>query len=315
VPIEQEGTIMKRFGRWLIVVLVSIAFANTCRDISAEEYDYSTIEYCNIINLAGKQRMLTQKMSKEILLIAWNIDVDKNVEELKKSAATFEHTLKGLIEGDKILELPAASDHIVEHISHVKPLWSDFKSVVNDTVSSGQTSESIIKKVSDLNLPLLDVCDEVVMVYEVEAEQVTGGGANVINLTGKQRMLTQKMAKEFLLITLNVNPYENKLRLKRTTYLFERTLNGLIKGDKYLRLQRTTNRDILKQLSRVQALWKDFKEPIDTALSTGKWSQDSIRKVADLNMPLLKEMNKAVNMYEEEYHPELVTERDAWITY
>ena len=39
-----------------------------------------------VINLAGKQRMLTQKMSKEILLIAAGVDVDANKENLKKTA-------------------------------------------------------------------------------------------------------------------------------------------------------------------------------------------------------------------------------------
>lgn len=308
---------MKRFGIWLILVVVSFVFGNACRDISAqEEYDISTVEYCSILNLAGRQRMLTQKMSKEILLIAWNVDVDKNREELKKSSAAFERTLNGLIKGDKGLGLPpAVNPDIKEHLNNVKPYWNDFREIVDETVASGQTSEGIIKKVSDMNLPLLDVCDEVVMVHEVVAEQVTGGGALIINLCGRQRMLTQKMAKEFLLITLNVNPTENKLRLKRTTYLFEQTLNGLIEGDRYLKLHRSTNRDIIKQLSKVQDVWKDFKEPIDMALSTGKWSQDSIRKIADLNLPLLTETHKAVNMYEEEYHPSLTAERDAWITY
>ncbi len=49
-----------------------------------------------VINLAGKQRMLTQKMTKELLLIANGIDVDKNRESLKKTAELFENTLKDL---------------------------------------------------------------------------------------------------------------------------------------------------------------------------------------------------------------------------
>lgn len=303
---------MKRFGIWLIAALVGFVFSNVREVISAPEVDYATI-----INLAGRQRMLTQKMSKEILLIAWNIDVEKNIEELKKTTATFESALNGLINGDKELGLaPAVSRDIVIQLNNVKALWNDFKVVVNETVTSGKTSESIIKRVSDLNLPILDECDEVVTMYEVEAEQVTDkGGALVINIAGRQRMLTQKMAKELLLITLNVNAEENKLRLKHTADLFERTLNGLVKGDKFLKLPSTTNKAIVQQLSKVQALWHDFKKPIDTAITTGKWSQDSIRKIADLNLPLLTEMHKAVRMFEDEYHPGLAAGRDVWLTY
>ena len=302
---------MKRFSIWLILVLVGFVSGNACEVISAAEVDYA-----NIINLAGRQRMLTQKMSKEILLIAWNIDVNKNKEELKKTADTFDHTLNGLINGDKELGLtPAVNKDIINQLNNVKSLWSDFRALVDETVASGKTSESIIKTVSNMNRMLFDACDEVVTMYEIEAAQVTGREAHVINLAGKHRMLTQKMAKEFLLITLNVNADENKLRLKRTAYLFERTLNGLIKGDKYLKLQPSTNKAAIQQLSKVQSLWKEFKEPIDTAINTGKWSQDSIRKIADLNLPLLTEMHKAVRIFEEEYHPGPATGRDVWTTY
>ena len=42
------------------------------------------------INLAGKQRMLTQKMSKETILIALNVEPEKNRKLLKKTSAMFD---------------------------------------------------------------------------------------------------------------------------------------------------------------------------------------------------------------------------------
>jgi len=59
-----------------------------------------------IINLAGKQRMLTQKMSKEALFIAKGISVDANKASLAKTVALFDKTLKGLVAGDASLNLP-----------------------------------------------------------------------------------------------------------------------------------------------------------------------------------------------------------------
>ena len=63
-----------------------------------------------VINLAGKQRMLTQKMSKEALYIAKGIDVDANKASLAKTVALFDKTLKGLISGEESLGLPATTD-------------------------------------------------------------------------------------------------------------------------------------------------------------------------------------------------------------
>lgn len=309
--LKKERITMKRFSRWLIFVLVGFILGNACNIVSA-----TGVDYANLINLAGMQRMSTQKMSKEILLIAWNIDVDKNAEELKKTADTFERTLNGLVNGDKELGLsPSKERDVVNQLNHIQSYWNDFKSIVVETAASRQTSQSIMRRVSDLDLLLLRACDELVTMHEVEAEQQTEGEALIINLSARQRMLTQKMAKEFLLITLNVNAAENKLRLKHSAYLFERTLNGILKGDRYLKLHPTTNKAIIQQLSKVQSLWNDFKKPIDATVDTGKWSQDSIRTIVDLNLPLLTEMHKAVKMYENEYHSSLAGERSVWMTY
>jgi hypothetical protein len=67
----------------------------------------------------------------------------------------------------------------------------------------------------------------------------------VIKLSGRQRMLTQKMSKEMLLIYLGVEPDENRPILEQQDY-----------------------------------------------------SDAQILRVAELNLPLLKEMNTAVKMYE-----------------
>ena len=94
----------------------------------------------------------------------------------------------------------------------------------------------------------------------------------------------------------------NKLNLLETYSLFERTLKGLTDGDPTLDLPGTKNPDIRKQLSVVDGMWKSFKpvvaygsEPNTTAIG-----KDKIRQLAAENLPLLKEMNKAVGMYEKE---------------
>lgn len=52
--------------------------------------------------------------------------------------------------------------------------------------------------------------------------------AVVINLTGRQRMLSQKMSKETLAFSQNI---VQAAVLKETAVLFNKTLNGLINGD------------------------------------------------------------------------------------
>lgn len=114
-------------------------------------------------------------------------------------------------------------------------------------------------------------------------------------------MLTQKMSKEFLLVAYGYNIEDNKLNLFETSTLFERTLKGLQNGDDTLDLPGTKNKAILAQLQLVTDLWFAFKPIIEkAATSTTAPTPEEIKILADQNLPLLKEMNKGVKMFEKE---------------
>ena len=119
--------------------------------------------------------------------------------------------------------------------------------------------------------------------------------ATTLNLAGKQRMLTQKMTKELLLVANGIDADGNKANLGKTVALFERTLNGLLEGDAELGLTGTKDQAIRDQLAVVQGLWGQYKPVLD-AVDT---SDAGLAKAAELNLPLLKDMNKAVKMYEQ----------------
>ncbi len=121
----------------------------------------------------------------------------------------------------------------------------------------------------------------------------------VINLAGKQRMLTQKMTKEALgVVSGKVKPAE----LLKTAKLFDKTLTGLLFGDAGLGLPKTKKKEIVEQLFKVKDLWGTFYKKIKTLTET-KSNAEKLKAEKYLlanNIPLLKEMNKAVKMYEEE---------------
>lgn len=259
-----------------------------------------------VINLSGKQRMLTQKMSKEMLLIAKGVDAIQNKENLGKTSALFDKTLKGLVYGDEDLKLVGIEDaKIVEQLERVSMLWGKFRKNV-DSVLSGDTSEGTLEKIAKENLPLLKNMNRAVKMYEGYAKTLGGESldarmAVTLNLSGKQRMLTQKMTKELLLIASGIDPDKNKSGLKKTTSLFGKTLNGLQNGDNDLGLTGTKDPDISEQLELVAELWEEYKSVLDKVISSESSvvSEEILAKAAIMNLPLLREMNKAVKMYEE----------------
>ena len=257
-------------------------------------------EYAVVINLSGRQRMLTQKMSKEMLLIANKVDVSGNRENLKKTAELFDRTLIGLRDGDGAVGLPPTEGRVtLKQLAKIEKLWKEFQAVVLQVVQGGEVD---VAKVAALNLPLLKNMNTAVRLYEKEAKKVTGKSAGVvINLAGKQRMLTQKMSKEMSLVALNHDAEENKANLRSTASLFDRTLKGLLDGDADLELPGTKDEAIRAQLGVVDKLWQNFKPLVERASSIDATavSQADLVEMSKLNLPLLKEMNKAVKMYEQ----------------
>jgi len=257
----------------LIICLTVAAYAATKQE-----------ETCIIINLAAKQRMLSQKMSKEILLIAQNIDADMNRINLEKTAKLFDKTLIGLLIGDEKLGLVKTENaDIVRQLNNVGIAWKIFSKNVK-AVLGGNTSRTVLQNVAFQNLSLLINLDEAVQMYE-KLKNGSAQMANTINKAGKQRMLTQKMTKELLLVAADIESVTNKNDLAATVSKFDQTLNELIAGTKIPA--------IINQLGVVKNKWEEYKPILDKV----DVSKNALTKAAALNMLLLGEMNKVVQMY------------------
>jgi hypothetical protein len=264
-------------------------------------------EYGVVLNLSGKQRMLTQKMSKEVLLIALDSDKEGNIKSLQATAALFDRTLKGLRDGDQELALPpTVSKRILRQLKKTAGLWSPFHAAIQAILAKQDLSAEDVKLIADSNLPLLKEMNRCVKLYEGDASRQglksDPGLAVTINLAGKQRMLTQKMSKEFLLVAYKHDEAVNRLNLRETVTLFDRTLIGLRDGDETLDLPGTAEEIIREQLAVVEQLWLEFKPLIEFAMDAAHLNIPGkrVQTLAADNIPLLVQMNKAVKLYEQE---------------
>ena len=251
------------------------------------------------INLAGKQRMLTQKMSKESLLIYLNIDKKEDAKKLKQSYTLFDKTLNGLLYGDKDLNLVPSNDKKVEaKLKEVKKLWEPFKKRVQKISTLKGLNKKSFNYIDKHNLELLKTMNEAVTLYTKLGNK--GGSklkmANDINLAGKQRMLTQMISKDLLLYEAKINPKRAKKSLNKAVALFDKTLNGLYNGDKELNLVGTKLPNIRAQLDKVKTNWQEVKPLIKKVINgkkNPKLTKEIIKKLDNTKY----EMNKAVELY------------------
>ena len=108
-------------------------------------------------------------------------------------------------------------------------------------------------------------------------------------------MLTQKMTKEVMFIA---NGFDAREDIERSQQLFERTLNGLIDGDRESGLPPAKTAEIREQLLKVKVLWRTFKPDI-TRAANGELNITGKGKILYASsLDILKEMDMAVRMME-----------------
>jgi hypothetical protein len=258
--------------------------------LSVELFAVSSKEMGIIINLAGKQRMLTQKMSKEALLIRNNIEKQKNKELLKSDIALFDKTLNGLIGGDQDLKLVKVDDEKVQtQLKKVKKLWEPMKSHLIK-VANLTASRTDYRYISNNNITLLKNMHQAVLDFvdvSKKVSKIKSTLAEDINIAGRQRMLTQKMAKDMLQITSNIDVSNSKKDLIKTKKLFDSSLNGLLNTCKIYTIKR--------QLDIVKKLWDKTKKYVNPKYAINK---KSVRIISSALDKVKVEMNKAVTLYQ-----------------
>ncbi len=114
-----------------------------------------------------------------------------------------------------------------------------------------------------------------------------------INMAGRQRMLSQRLGKEVLLVAQGA---EQRSTVEKTVALFEESHRKLQHGDPATGINPVTDPTVRSQLEKVERLWKDYLKDLTSYLDTkDKEHLAAIKLKASL---VLKEMNQAVKMME-----------------
>ena len=145
-----------------------------------------------LINIAGKQRMLTQKIAKEIFMI--NSQNKRGFDELNQSIKDFESNLDILQYGSQDENINASTNlTIIKQLNSIKKQWLVFKKEVQDFQKKAYNIYIDRNFLEDNNLVILRLSDRIVQtMVEAKIPQY------MIDEAGKQRMLIQRMA--YLLI-------------------------------------------------------------------------------------------------------------------
>ena len=250
-------------------------------------------EFASAINIAGYQRMLTQKMAKESICVILGIEKHQNIDNRRNTIDIFESNLDALIAGSGKNNIPRPPNNLIlSKLNKVKKMWPEYKAAING---------SSPKLISELSNTILQLVNQSVKSYEISCYKsgFTESG-RTLNVAGSQRMLTQKMAKEFLLVASKTELKKNKDALSISINRFDRSLYALLDGNKDLRVKRPNDREIITGLRIVQDNWKEYKKLLD--VNHENCGMDVFCKLDEISLLQLYQMNRVVAMFEKQVY-------------
>jgi nitrate/nitrite-specific signal transduction histidine kinase len=168
------------------------------------------------VDVAGKQRMYTQRMLKDYAMIGLGNTFGNPQKDLKTIMHDFEDHLNALIAFNK-------DPKTAESLQKVKTMWEPIKKSLEEPPAK----EKAGKMQEDLEA-LLKQANEAVGLF---AKQTGKESGEIINISGRQRMLSQRMASLYMLKVWGVNDPKFKEKMKKAMHLFKTSLDRLKKAN------------------------------------------------------------------------------------
>lgn len=219
-----------RLGTWYILALSVIAIVAIVGQVLIQNHLKDQLSDSRVVNVAGRQRMLSQRISKNSIHLLAERDsiIRRNVlEELRFSVGLWKTSQDGLLHGNDSLHLPGDNSEVIKGMFddiavHFNEMYASAAQLISmlDTnlVVSEEQLAPYVNNILSHEAPFLAGMDKIVFRFDYEAHE-------------KVAMLS-KLEYVLLFISLVVIVLEILFVFRPTTIQVNKTLNQLIDSER-----------------------------------------------------------------------------------
>jgi hypothetical protein len=231
---EMKTGIIKNIG-FAAVALFVLSGVSVFAQAKAPSTDETVIsDTVKLIDMAGKQRMLSQRIAKDYLYAGKKIAASKANKQLKSS-------LNELVESHKMLVKSINDPEIRNLLAFVEMSTEDFSTTSNEkfTIDNAQLIIDLSESMLEGSQYVVDSLKQTVKIKE----------SKIVSLAGKQRMLAQRIAKYYI-------AYQAGIKDKNTIDQMKEAVANFTNAHKTLMSNTTNTPEINRKLNEIDRLWK-----------------------------------------------------------
>lgn len=229
------------------------------------------------IALAGELQMLSQRVVSAACFLHAGIEAESSRATLGAASAQFETITAALEHGNAALGVNGAEDRrrTLAGLEKLNAQWAPIVGHVAQ-VQNGTSTDSDVAAIADQSVGLLDTASRlVVQITSQYAGQTTvlQSDALRLDLAGRQRTLSQKIAKNGCLISRGLGPEGGDAELRTAADNFDVSMNALRFGMQEVGILPPPNEDLVESLDEVARNWS-FMARIVSNLTAGNSVDD-----------------------------------------